>query len=265
MIPAILCVAFITSCGNTESAETQPITVEERNAAIESAMELLQASQTIEALAITSILIAKDPDSPQSQETHALALMGEGWRHDNLGEYTKAKEKRTAALDAYILACEKSISPGLLQLSTAQLAHMTGEIPIAIQYYKLAHTNVPNDPRASFFLGQIALLDKQWTEAKGWIAESLNRVPDEPFAILSLALIEAELGNTELATSLAMKGCSMLPEEPNLRFIQARVLRLSGHPTQAWEILSALPKEFQGSQMYIDELNECIAEVQGGQ
>ena len=263
MIPAILCVAFIAACTNTESSQSQQITVEQREAAIDSAMQHLQANRSKEAIAITTTLIDRDPSSAQSQEVHALALIAEGWRYDNIGEAQLAGDKRKEALDAYITACQQSNTPGLLQLSTAQLAHMIGDLPTAISYYTLAHENVSNDARASFFLAQIALINSEWEVAKRWITESMQRNPNEPFSLLSLALAEAELGNTSEAVKLAQQGCQILPNEANLRFIQAKVSRLAGNPEQALEILLALPDSFQQSQMYQGEFTSVVAAIEG--
>lgn len=261
----MLVAAFIAACSNQETPQSQQITVEQRESAIESAMQHLQANRSMEALAITSTLVARDPDSAQSQEIHALALISEGWRHENNGNPDAGAEKWSEALDAYILACNQSTTAGLLQLSTAQLAHMLGEMSIAKKYYKLAHQNVINDARASFFLAQIDLLNSQWESAKRWITQSLERNPNEPFALLSLALIEAEIGNTSIAVELATQGCNLLPDEPNLRFIQARVLRLAGNPEQALEILIALPKDMQESDMCKGEFDICLSAISGGE
>jgi tetratricopeptide (TPR) repeat protein len=262
MIPSILLVALLVACGKTDSPQTHSITVEQRDAAIESANELLQTNQVQEALAITSTLVANASDSAKSQEVHARALIAEGLRLDGLGKLGKAQEKRHEALDAYILACTQSTTPGLLQLSTAQMAQMIGEDEIAHEYYKLAHVNVPDDGRASFFLAQMEMLDKQWEEGRDWISQSLERNPNEPYALLSLAVIEAELGNFSIAITLAAKGCSISPTDPNLRFMQARVLRLSGKPQQAMEILLALPVELQFTQVCQDEMNTIQKEIE---
>ena len=262
MIPAVLMIAFHIGCGKPESQQTHTISVEQRHAAIESATELLQSNQVEEALAITSTLIATDSDSAQAQEIHALALIAEGWRLEGIGEFGRAQEKREEALNAYILACKKSSTPGLLELSTAQLAQMIGNEAIASEYYKRAHLNVPHDGRASFFLAQISMLNKQWEEGRGWIILSLERNPNEPFALLSYALIQAELGNYSHAKELAIQGCTIAPNNPNLRFMQARVLRLSGHPTQALELLLALPRELQRSQVCQDEITEVQEDIQ---
>jgi tetratricopeptide (TPR) repeat protein len=261
MIPAILFAAFLASCQDADSPKTQQITVEQRESAIESAMELINSRRTVEALAITSTLVKKDSASAESQEIHALALISEGGRLHNIGDLTRAREKQLEALQAYIIACEQSTTPGLLQLSTAQLAHMLKENNTAIQYYKLAHENVPGDSRAAFFLGQIFMLEKKWDEAKIWIAHSLERNRNEPPAILSLALIEAELGNSETAIELARIGCEIQPNDPKLRFIQARVLRITGHHDQAIEILLRLPKVMRKDKLFQDELNACEAQL----
>jgi len=261
MIPATLCIAFTVACSNTDSPQSESITVEQRQSAIESANEMLQANRTIEALAITSILVEKDTESPESQEIHALTLIAEGWRLEGIGDWGSAHEKRIEALKSYVNACNNSNAPGLLQLSTAQLAHMIGDTSTATTYYKLAHDNIPTDARASFFLAQIAMLDQRWGEAERWVSESLQRNPNEPFAMLSLALIEAELGNTDRAVTLAENGCDIMPDNPNLRFIQARVLRLAGKPAQAMDILLALPNEMQSSQVYKDEIDLLVADA----
>ena len=261
MIPATLCIAFTVSCSNTDSPQSETITVEQRQSAIESANEMLQANRTIEALAITTTLVEKDSESPESQEIYALSLIAEGWRLEANGEWDRAHEKRIEALRAYINACTNSRVPGLLQLSTAQLAHMVGDTTTATMYYKLANNNIPTDARASFFLAQIAMLDQRWGEAERWISECLQRNPNEPFALLSLALIEAELGNIDSALKFAESGCELMPDNPNLRFIQARVLRLAGKPRQAMEILLALPNEMHQSQLYKDEIDLLIADA----
>jgi len=263
MIPAILLVAILSSCQNEDSVQEQKITIEQRQSAIESAMELINARRTIEALAITSTLVQKDPTSADVQETHALALLSEGGRLDTMQEFVQSREKYSEALHAYTLACEHSSDPGLLQLSTAQLAHMLKENDTAIKYYILAHENVPHDPRASFFLAQLLMLDSQWENAKLWITESLVRDSNEASALLSLALIEAELGNKLVAMQLAEKGCSIKPHDSKVRFIQARVLRLVGKPQQAMEILLGLPVHIQQGTLCQEELKKCLAVVNG--
>ncbi len=254
MIAAIFVVAFVSACSSEESPQIHQLTVTQREKAIDSAMDLLHSDRSTEALAITSMLIQKDPLSSESQETHALALLAEATRQAAINNLGKADTLRNKALTSYSNACKQSADPGLLQLSTAQLAQMIGKDEIAITYYKRAHDNVPTDARASFFLAQIAMLNEQWDEGYKWISQSLQRSPNEPFALLSLALIEAERENIETAIELAQEGCSLLPNEPKLRFIQARVMRIAQNYNRAMEILLLLPKEFRESKIYQDEI-----------
>ena len=225
----------------------------------------LDAGRIIEALAVTSTLVERDGASAQSQEAHALVLLAEAARLDGLDQSEQATFSRHSALNCYQIACSVSTKPQLLQLSTAQLAHMIDAIPTATKYYTLAHENVINDARASFFLAQIELINSRWDTAKVWITESMVRNPNEPFALLSLALIEAQLGNASVAIELANKGCGILPEEPNLRFIQARVFRLAGRPEQALEILIALPKTIQDSEMCRGEFDSCLDAIKNAE
>lgn len=255
--------ALLVGCGNGDSATEEPITVQSRRASIDAAMVHLDAGRIIEALAVTSTLVVRDSDSAQSQEAHALVLLAEAARLDHLDQPDQATVTRHSALRCYQFACSSSTDPGLLQLSTAQLAQMLNEDDIAKQHYKLAHENVPADSRAAFFLAQMHMLQEEWDEAKFWIDASLQRDQYEPFALLSSALIEVQLGNLETANTLATLGCNINPNDPNLRFIQARVLRLSGNPNRALEILTTLPAELRESQIGTEERSLCIVAIEG--
>ena len=263
IIPFLLCVALLVGCGNQDSSVQKPITVEARRASIEAAMEHLDAGRVVEALAITSTLIEKDSSSAQSQETHALVLLADAERLDGLGQTSEGAKSRHKALEAYKTACTTSTNPGLLQLSTAQLAQMLNEETTAKKFYELAHDNVLIDSRASFFLAQIHMLKEEWKDANKWIDASLERDEFEPFAILSSALVEAQLGNIDIAVAQASRGCNINPNDPNLRFIQARVMRLSGNPNRALEILATLPEVFRKSSMGLEERSLCIDAIDG--
>jgi tetratricopeptide (TPR) repeat protein len=223
----------------------------------------LDAGRVLEALAITSTLVERDADSAQSQEAHALVLLANAARLDTMLQSEHARNNRFKALEAYQVACTQSTNPGLLQLSTAQLAQMLGNDEIAKQCYKSAHENVPIDSRASFFLAQLHMLQEEWIEAKQWIDASLERDQFEPFALLSSALIEVQLGNIEVANARATQGCDINPNDPNLRFIQARVIRLSGNPDRALEILATLPKELRESTIGMEERSMCLIALDG--
>ncbi len=265
MIPALLIAVVVAGCGNDNSSEVSQVTVESRRAAIDSAMEHLNSGRVNEALAIVSTLESKDSKSPQTQETYATILLASSLNFDKEGNISKGDEHRQRALDAFIAACKYSSAPGLLQLSTAQLAQMLGNTEVAKKYYKLAHASNTADGRSAFFLTQLFLLNKEWKEAQHWVQESLLRDPNEPFTILSSALIEAELGNLTKATELAAKGCEILPNEPTLRFMQARVIRLSGSPVQALEIILSLPKDMLSTPLVKEEQNLCLTQIEVGE
>ena len=262
MIPAVLCVALLIGCKNAESPQEATITVEQRRASIDAAMEYLDAGRFTEALAIMNVLVTKDPRGAETQESFGLVLLACATDARQNGDNQEAKKYQTRALEAYKDACETATNPGLLQLSTAQLAHMQDDEQTALHFYKLAHNSNSQDARAAFFIAQIKMLNKNWKEAKTWIDESIQRDSMEPHALLSSALIEAELGNTDLAIPLAKKGCAIQPNDPNLRFIQARVLRISGQPTHAIDILSALPADLQASDIVRNEKKMCEEALQ---
>jgi len=255
----------VAGCGNADSSRATQITVEQRRTAIDSAMAHLNADRVNEALAIVSTLVKKDSKSSQSQETYATILLASSLNFDKEGNISKGIEYRQRALDAYIAACEYSSAPGLLQLSTAQLAQMMDKIEVAKKYYKLAHASNPSDGRPSFFLTQLYLLSKEWEVAQHWVHESLLRDPNEPFTLLSSALVEAELGNVSKSKQLAARGCEILPNDSTLRFMQARVIRLSGNPVQALEILMSLPSDMLSTALVKEEQTLCITQIESSE
>ena len=85
----------------------------------------------------------------------------------------------------------------------------------------------------------------------------MERNENEPFTLLSSGLIEAQLGNFKIALLRASQGCKIKPDDSSLRFMQARVIRLTGNPAQAMDILGNLPKDFRNSPLVQDEMNMC--------
>ena len=85
MILALSLVALLQSCTNDNSRQSQGISVEKRSKSIQSAMEYLDSGQVVKALAITSILVKEDKNSPQTQEAHGLVLLASADRFDQDG------------------------------------------------------------------------------------------------------------------------------------------------------------------------------------
>ena len=216
-------------------------------------MQHLNAGRTVEALAITSKLILRDPNSIDTLEKHAIVLLAEAARVETLGESAIARTRREEALEAYIAVCTHLNVHGETQFSAAQLAHMLGEIELAISLYKQSHEKLKHDGRSALWLAQIDLLSTNWSEANYWITESLTRNPKEPTALISAGLIQANLGDCENALLSTKSAIRMQPNNQNFRLMQARVLRICGDPERAIEILSSLTP----SQVVRDEIELC--------
>ncbi len=232
-------------------------------------MEYLDSGQVVKALAITSVLVKEDANSPDSQETHGLVLLASAdqFEKDNLPD--NALIERERALEAFEIACSLLNDPTLLSLSTGQLAHMLGDNAKAKTYYLNAHQADAEDERASFFLAQMAMLNEDWEEAQTWINESIARNDVEPYTLLSSGLIEAALGNIDVAVTRADQGCKQKPNDENLRFMQARIYRMAGEPHRALEILAQLSEPLKSSPLAEEErvlCNEVIRNevIQGG-
>ena len=264
MIPAVLTIAVIVGCRNVESPKESHITVKQRQAAVNASMEFLDSGKFIEALAIIEVLIDKDPTSSETQESYGLVLLACAAEADRSGDVDQATDKRLQSLYAYKAACKTATKPGLLYLSTGQLAHMLDRADEAKHYYELSHKSNPDDSRSAFFISQIYLLDKNWNDARYWIQQSLIRDKHEPYSLLTFALIEAELGNAKKAKELAQTGCAIRPTDSNLRLFQARVLRITGETEHALAILSALPEPLLSSPIAIEEIQHCKLAIEVG-
>ena len=264
MILALTIVALSQSCKNEVSLQSKEIPIEKRSKSIKSAMEYLDSGQIVKALAITSVLVKQDGNSPQSQETHGLVLLASADQFEQDGFPDNARIERERALKAFESACMLLSKPTLLSLSAGQLAHMLGRNEQAISHYKIAHEADNQDERASFFLAQMHMLEKEWQEAQSWINKSMARNRDEPYTLLSSGLIEASLGNIELAIQRADKGCKQKPNDENLRFMQARVYRKAGQPIRAIEILSQLSEPLKSSALTLEEIRLCQSIIEGG-
>jgi len=254
IIPAtLLAVCFLASCSSDTEPNSTSISAEARRTALDSAMQHLDAGRTVEALAITSTLITRDPNSIDTLEQHALVLLAEAARVEKLGNMTIANTRREEALESYVAACSHQNVKGETQFSAAQLAHMLGEIELAISFYKQSHQKLPSDGRSALWLAQIDLLSKNWDQANYWITESLQRNSKEPSALISAGLIQANLGDCEKAMDWTTKAIRIKPNDQNFRLMQARVLRICGDPIRALELLSSLTS----SQVVKDEIALC--------
>ncbi len=250
----MLAVCFLSACSDDTQSNSPTISAEARRTALESAMQHLDAGRTVEALAITSKLLLRDPNSINTLEKHAVVLLGEAQRLERLGNSDAANTRREEALESYIAACTHPEVLGETQFSTAQLAHMLGEIDVAISLYKQSHKKLPNDFRSALWLAQIDLLAQDWDSANHWITESLQRNPNEPSTLISAGLIEANLGDCEKAMAFTNRATHIQPNNESFRLIQARVLRMCGDPVRAIEILSAL----NSTSVVKDEMERCI-------
>ena len=254
IIPStLLAVCFLAACSRDAGPSTPAIPAETRRTALESAMQHLDAGRSVEALAITSKLILRDPNSIDALEKHAIVLLAEAARLESLGNSPIANTHRENALESYIAACSHQDVKGETQFSAAQLAHMLGKIELAISLYMESHEKLIHDGRSALWLAQIDLLAQNWSEANEWISKSLQRNPKEPSALISAGLIQANLGNCEDAKAYTNKAIRLQPNDQNFRIMQARVLRICGDPQRAIEILSSL----QSSQAVIDEIELC--------
>ena len=252
---------MLFACSPEADHTQEPISVEARRTAIDGAIQHLDAGRSIEALAITSKLVLRDPSSLESLEAHAIVLLGETLRLVSLGNVDQAHILKNEALETYLLICQlENVSPQI-QFSAAQLAHELGEIEQAQSLYRKSHSALVHDGRPALWLAQIDLLEENWVSANNWIQESLQRQPLEPFTLISAGLIQANLQQCDEAKLLTNKALKLKPNNEKFRFMQARILRLCGNPTRALELLTSLSRDERLTPMVKDEINNCRARI----
>ena len=252
---------MLFACSPEADHTQEPISVEARRTAIDGAIQHLDAGRSIEALAITSKLVLRDPSSLESLEAHAIVLLGETLRLVSLGNVDQAHILKNEALETYLLICQlENVSPQI-QFSAAQLAHELGEIEQAQSLYRKSHSALVHDGRPALWLAQIDLLEENWVSANNWIQESLQRQPLEPFTLISAGLIQANLQQCDEAKLLTNKALKLKPNNEKFRFMQARILRLCGNPTRALELLTSLSRDVRLTPMVKDEINNCRARI----
>ena len=262
IIPAkFVLVGLLFACSPEVDHGHEPISVEARRAAIDGAMQHLDVGRSVEALAITSKLVLRDPSSLESLETHAVVLLGETLRLESNGNVDQAHILKNEALETYLLMCQlENVSPQI-QFSAAQLAHEMGELEQAQSLYRKSHSTLVNDGRPALWLAQIDLLEENWVSANNWIQESLQRQPLEPFTLISAGLIQANLQQCDEAILLTNKALKLKPNNEYFRFMQARILRLCGNPTRALELLTSLSRDAKLTPLVKDEITSCKARI----
>ncbi len=259
ILAAALATCSVVGCKDVpaETTAARGVTTDDRSVAMDAAMAHLDAGRTVEALAITSRLVAQDPHSADAHETHALVLLAEASRMDKLGDAAGAAGGWLKAYGAYDRACELRPDAGLLHLSAGQVAQAMGMSEEARRHYTAADELVPDDPRASFFLGQMALMEKDWESARRWLERNIAIAPGEPYAMASMAIVEVETGEPARAIRIAGQACRISPADPMLRVLQARVHRIAAEATRGIEILTALSADQQATPAAAEELAAC--------
>ncbi len=248
--------ALLVGCADPPPQPTAAPTHTDRRAAIEAVHVHLDAGRVAEALAISTRLVEAAPNDPRGLETDALVHLSYAAQLDTDGRYALGMQERGIAFDRYDRACANAAEPGLLYLSAGQIAQVLGWKEDARRHYEAADLAVPDDPRASFFLGQMALLESDHDAARIWLVRSNDILPNEPTTVASLALVEFHTGNSERALELAAQACALRPDDYGLRIIQARIVRVSGDPARAIELLSSLPSYLGAYSTYAGELGE---------
>lgn len=165
--------------------------------------------------------------------------------HGNLGRVlAKLAPLGEATIEEAFVEIDRGLAldpnNGELLYDAANTALMLGELPRAEGYAAAARRLYPGFAPSRAQLGYVALHDGRLEEAVGllksaleaaWPSHEIDRIATEG----NLAAALLQLGRLEDALPHARKAVEGAPGSPELRFIWARALELSGRKTEARE------------------------------
>jgi tetratricopeptide (TPR) repeat protein len=194
-----------------------------------------------EAMRVADRLREVEPGSALAAELQARALLMAATHDAERG--LDPLPRRRQALDRYAEACEMAPREAGLWRSQGVAADMAGDAPRAIRCYQTAAELDPSSMQDRLLLGLAHLRRRDFEEARRALEDAKRLAPDSPWPVSAQASLRAELGAFDEAIALARSAVTMAPTESGLAVNLGKVLRQSGAPGQAIDVLMALAPE----------------------
>lgn len=213
-----------------------------------------------EAMRVADRLRELEPTSALAAELQARALLMAATHDAERG--LDPLPRRRLALEHYREACAMAPREAGLWRSQGVAADMVGDAARAIECYEAAATLDPSSMQDRLLLGLAHLRRREFEEARRALESAQRLAPDSPWPISAQASLRAELGAFDEAIVLARKAVAMAPSEAGLVVNLAKVLRQSGAPGDAIDVLMAMAPEQRLQRGATEELALSLLDLQ---
>lgn len=212
-----------------------------------------------EAMRVADRLRELEPTSALAAELQARALLMAATHDAERG--LDPLPRRRLALERYREACAMAPREAGLWRSQGVAADMVGDAERAIECYEAAAILDPSSMQDRLLLGLAHLRRRQFEEARRALELAQRLAPDSPWPVSAQASLRAELGAFDEAIVLARRAVVMAPSEPGLTVNLGKVLRQSGAPDQAIDVLTAMAPEQRLQRGATEELALSLLEL----
>jgi tetratricopeptide (TPR) repeat protein len=244
-------------CDRAEPPSRARVDVPASAAAIET---YLREGLPDEALRVADRLRELEPASALAAELQARALLMAATHDAERG--LDPLPRRRLALERYGEACAMAPGEAGLWRSQGVAADMAGDEARAIHCYETAAGLDPSSMQDRLLLGLAHLRRREFEEARRALDEAQRLAPDAAWPIAAQASLRAELGAFDEAIALARRAVAMAPAEVGLAVNLSKVLRQSGAPAQAIDVLMAMAPEQRWQRGTTEELALSLLELQ---
>lgn len=205
-----------------------------------------------EAIRVADRLRELEPESALAAELQGRALLMAATHSAELGG--DPMPLRREALTRYDDACRLAPDQPGLWRSQGVVADMIGDSSLGAACYERACALDPASMQDRLMLGLARLRLREFSSAGAAMDEALALAPDSPWPLSARASLLAEQGLFPEALASARRACALAPREHALSVNLAKILRQSGAPASAVELLSALAAAGDRTRGATDEL-----------
>ena len=255
----IVLMAMLAGCGgngseggstaqrNQNAAPTTPTepppTAGQIAAALDAASEYLNADHFTEAEAILVKLVERAPTSLSGREMLGQLRLRQGLAANEEGRRALAARFFSMADEEYRLIVAMDPKNAGLRQSAGEVALLAGNTERALELFREAESLDPENSKHPLYAAQMLTQMQRFDEARIAIDRVITLDFDEPYAFATLAAIELEEGNFDLALEAIREARLIQPQELGFRVIEAKVHRRSGDPETALALLLPLRGE----------------------
>jgi tetratricopeptide (TPR) repeat protein len=237
----ILIGVFLGGCGTEPSPpEGSTMTPAAIETSLDAAERYLATGSPTEAEAIAIRLVEDAPGHHGPHDLLGRIAVRRALGLQASGRDDEATRMFAVAYSHYEQATGRAPDIAGLQQAAGEIAVLAEMPAVALVHYQAAADLAPDDPRPPLYMAQVLLADGDTAEARRWIEHVLVLDPDQPHALASLAMIEAEAGDWPAAFKAISLARASQPDELGLRVMEARLHRRHGDPERALELLLAL-------------------------